>query len=659
MLRTLLTGPADGSTAAIVSGRAVIGTRSSSSLVARISSGLLAFAGLGLAIPTATAQAPVGLTEVGPVDPAEGYPQYYGDANGLRLRLCQDPNVCFYELPNPALPAHFPTSPTDPATNYPDEQFYWAANGDMTGPAASALYVSAVEAAFVNGTVEIGQQMVFTRLRIRVTGLVDGATYTITHPYGVQTLVAGVDGPLPGTINITEDVGAGAAGAFGLAQNGNVGPFLVPLGFVNGGPGSFIADGATATQVQGSPLGTNFLRIAGPNAGLLFPGNAIDANTAQSNEFILQGQVATTLGAGIAKAYVAKQGTETAINVWAFAAAGSLLQASADTALPVSMVERAPGQFFGRVLLGAAAAPTAVTVSNLSDFPVTAQTLGGLADLVTASAVYTVGGSLVVTANSSDQVGSPALTLSGDGLAAVPMTSTGNGAAVLTLPIAVGSAPPDSVRIVSAAGGVANAPVAVVLTTAPPVVPVVANAGPDQNVGPGANVAVSGLASTGPIATYAWAQTGGPAVALTGAATANAAFVAPSLPTASSITLTLTVRSAEGAVSSDSVVINVAAVPPPPAQDRVAILDARFIVQRNQWRVSGTATLRQGQTITVYLGTVGNTARVIGTATVGAAGTWSLQTPQGSGPTPVAADTTVWAASSLGGTPGSATFRRN
>ena len=134
MLRTLLTSPAVGTTALRnANGGTIVGskplsfvTRVATSIrnsVAIAATGLAMFAGLG--VDSMRAQAPVGLREVGPTDPSQGFPQYYGDANGLRLRLCQDPNVCFFALPNPAAPLRFPTSPTDPLANYPDEQFYW------------------------------------------------------------------------------------------------------------------------------------------------------------------------------------------------------------------------------------------------------------------------------------------------------------------------------------------------------------------------------------------------------------------------------------------------------------------------------------------------------------------------------------------------------
>jgi len=269
-----------------------------------------------------------------------------------------------------------------------------------------------------------------------------------------------------------------------------------------------------------------------------------------------------------------------------------------------------------------------------------------------SSAVFTVGADLVVTAQSSDRLGSPALTAIVDGLLPRVLTATGTGGAsgavgLGTLP------PPQFVEVRSAAGGSLTVPVAII---EPAVVPVVANAGPDQTVAGGANVSLTGAASTGPITSFAWTHDAGALITLAGAATATPTFVAPSRTVPTDITFTLTVRSAAGSVSTDTVIVHVQAVGQ--QADTVTIGDARYIVSKNQWRVSGTATPATGQTITIFLGAVGNTTRRIGTATVAATGTWSLQTAQGSGPAPLAADTTVWVQSSAGGTR-SATFRLN
>jgi hypothetical protein len=195
-------------------------------------------------------------------------------------------------------------------------------------------------------------------------------------------------------------------------------------------------------------------------------------------------------------------------------------------------------------------------------------------------------------------------------------------------------------------------PVAVV----PP--PVLANAGPDQTVLAGALVNLTGAASTGPITTFAWAHNAGTAITLVGAATATPSFTAPSLPTPTDITFTLTVGDAAGNSSTDTVIVHVLAAGG--VVDVVSIAAGpRYIVNKNNWRINGTASQRSGQTITVFLGAAGNTTRQIGTAVVSAAGTWSLQTAVGSGPAPTAADSTIWARSALGGDSTPVTFQRN
>ena len=74
-----------------------------------------------------------------------------------------------------------------------------------------------------------------------------------------------------------------------------------------------------------------------------------------------------------------------------------------------------------------------------------------------------------------------------------------------------------------------------------------------------------------------------------------------------------------------------------------------------KWR--GTTSLIQGQQVRVYVGLIGDRTRLIGTANVDATGAWLVNTANNSGPNPGAA-TTVWAESSLPGTPGQLVFTR-
>lgn len=600
--------------------------------------------------------AQTGFTRHGPIDPSNGYPLYFEDSNGVRLGLCTDPNLCFWVLPDGSLPASFPT-------NWPDEGFYFAAQGAMTG-AATLSYMGALEAAFSQGSVAVGDQIVFTRIRIRATGLVNGATYTITHPYGTEIQVAGASG-LPGTINVTHDVGIGAPGDFSLALKGNVGPFLTTLGFSGAGsPGAFVGDGASEVPVQGSPFGTNYLRIDGPGADTLFPANARGAGRAQIDTFVLQGQIATRLGAKIDKAYAHRTSTATVVDVWASAAVGQDLVAAAG-GVQRAMTPAGDGTYFTRLELGAGVAvPDSVAVANSTDLPPTNWPLSPVPDAVLVKrAVFTVGGDLVVDAESTDQVGNPALTVTVPGVPTATLLSSGGGLASGGCGIPLGSLPPKTVTVRSAAGGVDEAPVFVEGIGVPggTTTPVVANAGADATVDSGAVVSLNGSASSGPIATVEWLQNGGPVVALVDANTLVPAFFAPTVAAGAvaDLTFTLTVRSATGEQSSDAVVVHVQG--PPIVQDPpdvVVIRDARYNRRNVAWRASGTASLLRGQTITVYLGAIGNRTRRIGSAVVDVTGAWAFAQANNTAPfQPQAGDTTVWAESSLPGTPGSFVFR--
>ena len=84
---------------------------------------------------------------------------------------------------------------------------------------------------------------------------------------------------------------------------------------------------------------------------------------------------------------------------------------------------------------------------------------------------------------------------------------------------------------------------------------VVANAGSDQTVAPDATVTLDGSASTGNIAGYAWTQTGGPAVHLSGADQPKATFTAPASAGILIFTLTVTGNDGRSAAADVKVVV--------------------------------------------------------------------------------------------------------
>ena len=222
------------------------------------------------------------LVAVGPVDPSHGFPKYYLDSNNLALQPCLD-FVCdpALELPDPNIPVAFPD-------NFPPEFFYQRAIADMTGPNGETfLLVIALEGSFVNGEPINGDQFVFTRVRVRATGLVPGETYKVTHPFGVETLRA--DGPPPLVINFTRDIGT-VPQAFGTVLNGDVGPFLTFLAGATPPPGT-IGNPAGNQTVTGSACGTNFFKVEGPG----LPGSGVRTDVFNT----LIGKIAFICGNGM------------------------------------------------------------------------------------------------------------------------------------------------------------------------------------------------------------------------------------------------------------------------------------------------------------------------------------------------------------------------
>src|SRR5206468_12654809 len=240
----------------------------------------------------AYAQQAAGLSAVGGVDPANGYPKWYIDGNGLQLAPCLDTTVADpcgllagAAIPNPAAPISFPT-------NFPDEVFYLRLTAKITGIGGGsgvATLVNALEGAFggPTGTAAdgAGAQIVFARFRFRVTGgLIGGQTYEMQGPFGRRSFVAAADG----TVNFTDDQGCLAAPPacpFNLPLvNTNVGPFLTwdprvpPLA-----PAGFIGDPAIDHAITVGPSG-NLFQIKGPNVG--GPG----VNVVSTNLFSLTGK---------------------------------------------------------------------------------------------------------------------------------------------------------------------------------------------------------------------------------------------------------------------------------------------------------------------------------------------------------------------------------
>ncbi|MDF9278208.1 Ig-like domain-containing protein [Arthrobacter sp. EH-1B-1] len=250
----------------------------------KVTASVLAGAMLVVALaPLAAQPANAELVSFAPVTTADsdGFPDWYSDGN-VRLKLCVDAaEGCLAELPFPDQPISYPG-------NFPGEAFWFAAEaaGGNLG-----LYEAALEAAHTGEEAAPGTQIAFSRLRFRLTGLVNGADYTISHPYGVHTFRAGHNTARPNDINMTIDEGVcGTPCDFNQAKTaflgdyggiGSTAPFIRQTNAPAGALGSIAAPG----PITGAPSGFNYVEVVGPNAG--GPG----VNVLRVSTFAIQGVI--------------------------------------------------------------------------------------------------------------------------------------------------------------------------------------------------------------------------------------------------------------------------------------------------------------------------------------------------------------------------------
>ncbi len=561
------------------------------------------------------------LMRFGPTNPVNGYPMWVQDANGLVLELCEDTNdvtpalssigepgiplapcpACIdpvLDLPDPTLPQSFPD-------NYPDEHFFWLSESIMIESDNSrSIVVMAIEGAFDGlGAVVDGEQIVFARYRIRVDNATPGELYQITYPFGVTYVEAENDqgGAAISNINFTNDIFLWKGAPLLDPLVSIMGTFLTsvdpppPAG--QGDPPNtqtYLADFCGGGTIQGSPFGTNFFSVVGPNAGLeLSTGksslnqcdpaseamtaafDAYDAyvianldaaftglarnpsNCTFSNIFTGIAKPATSLGVQVDRATYNRDLTaganSTQINVWASSFEGQNIQLEIPGVVdPITMCGDGTGKYFAHALFPSSfIPPSTVIVTNLSDDPPTSVTHVLSANLQILSAeVDLAAGTLAITASIADPgTGGGTLSTGGADLTVDPLDPT-IGTADVTLAFGVcGVVPPSSITIDSGQGGTVTAP-----TTILGAVPdVLAAAGGTLVVAKGSTATLDGSASIGVGLTYSWVQANGTAVTLVDATTASPSFVFPSADDL--ITIVLTVTDQNGMTSSDTAIV--------------------------------------------------------------------------------------------------------
>ncbi len=450
----------------------------------KIMFGLLALALVAVLAPAALAQVgpvvPPTLSAIGAINPlpapGNGFPQWVQDVNGLRT-----------DLPNPPIgtaingdplqviipPTMTFEEPTNNAFGFGPEAFYYLCETAIDLPPIPArpdrpglaLMVLGVEAAWntASGNPANGQQMLFTRLRLRIDTAVAG-TYTVTHPWGVQ-----VFNDVPADrrgINFTLDT-IGVTPDFTPIVTSS--DFKVPFmrGTLAAGvdPALWIGDGVTIGPITGGVNNVNVFRIDGP-ANAFGPG----VNFVETPNFIVSGHIVPgppppppPVPAGTPTPLTLDQAAFAATNaggnvdVFATSNATATVTVSLDGAAAVPMIQGQPGKFFVRIpILRGAVVPVLATVtandtSVVGYVPSTVQ--AELTDAVTiTSAIYTRRNStLVIRARSSNRtIPAPVLTAPGLGnLTRGLLRVTGL------------AAPPLEVTVISTSGGRATLPVTI------------------------------------------------------------------------------------------------------------------------------------------------------------------------------------------------------
>ena len=435
----------------------------------------LALSALAVALTlSGNAHAVLSAVDTGPYTAATGrFPAWYQDSTNLQLELCQSKALSSRVPSVPGTPSYMCTILPEPGVfddtlpmvfpdNWPPEAFWTVAETKIpaVGTSGYALeaYVAGVEAAFTTPDPVDGQQISFARIRLRID-VPQAGTYTVTHPYGVETF--NVTTPGRRAINVTRDIGVAAPGNFTGALNGAVGPFLhsvngpyIEVNPETGASETFVGDPNLAEAVTGSPNGTNFVRISGP------------AGTIQTNLFNLTGKVydnraQTPVDAQRITYRRTSNGGSPSTRVEVFASSPNssslcfretlaLVPGTPATPCQTAMVGDNNGLFFGQHLLSSSSLPAVVVVTASNPAGTTRPTSvsSKLIDLVKIqTATYTWSNkTLVIEATSTDEVNVPDMVAAGFGR----LSKSGT---LQRLTVADLAQPPASVTVKSAAGG--------------------------------------------------------------------------------------------------------------------------------------------------------------------------------------------------------------
>lgn len=423
------------------------------------------------ALAQGVTQAALFAVDPGPYQPTIGsFAGWYQDTHGRTLDLCLSKAVSSRVPSAPGAPTYMCTLLPTPGifddtkplvfpTNFPDEAFWFTADGTIVDAARgiNLTYVSGVEAAFSGGEPVDGDQISFARIRLRVDVPTAG-TYVITHPYGVE--VFNVDTPGRRAINMTRDIGIGSPKTYDGALKGDVGPFLrsvkgpyTETNPVTGAAEQFIGDPNLSEAVTGSPFNTNFIRIEGPNG--------IDLTT---TVFAVSGKLSTVVRPTPMitqrSTYSRKAGDSAPVaqqDVFVLAPPppGTVALTSNNPALNLTELNGTGSWYAQSSTTPSLPTTLQLTADNHIAIPTSTPTTLStpLSDLVVIQrAEYSLNsGQLTIEASTSDETSPPVLTAtSGSGAAIGALSGDG---ALKTLATGISPIPPAKVRVTSSNGG--------------------------------------------------------------------------------------------------------------------------------------------------------------------------------------------------------------
>ncbi len=546
------------------------------------------------------------LAAVGPLDGTNHFPSWYMDENGTALQLCLTTN-CTPDAP-------IGGNTFSQTIGFGEKAFYWSANAVLPGGSgANGGITMALVASFSGSTTDPipvdREQITFFQIAVGpITGLTPGGVYTVTHPFGVlENLVA--DGT--GTISLQkQDIGCASQPCDSRAVLGSaIGPFLR---WDSGAPAGFIGNPGTPHTVVGSPLGTNFFRIDGPNAG------GSNVTFKQTTSFSIQGRL---FAGAVPTPLIVNQATYTrplpsAVNVSATSAPTATLGVTGAGISNTPMRTDGNGNFFAHIpFIGAPPASVTITATNLPNTQTTGVSSVVDAVTITLAEYNSDTRTLTIQASSSDKsVPPPTLTAVGFGdLSAGKLTVPG---------LAV---PPMEVTVTSSVGGSDTARVFVTAN----VKPIARNdtAAMLKNTSRNIFVLANDTAVTGTfehpdaITVTTPPANGGTSIAVDPVTNIPYVTYTPNVDFVGKDSFKYTANALVDStiLTSNTAAVNITVFD----SETLTVTKAVFTTIYGWWQISGKSTVKTGNVITLYVGP-DTTGEVIGTAAVNLFGTWNF-----------------------------------